>query len=108
MMEAWKWQKRILVLSISPLTIFQLERDIMNPQYEQYATFSEQSNNPNESGSAIMAVLVSAIVFIAALFLSSKSNEGVWLKLAIVTLAMAAIKVFTYLSKIKAFYKEKQ
>ena len=84
------------------------ERDIMNPQYEQYATFSEQSNNPNESGSAIMAVLVSAIVFIAALFLSSKSNEGVWLKLAIVTLAMAAIKVFTYLSKIKAFYKEKQ
>ena len=84
------------------------ESDIMNPQYEQYATFNEQSGNPNESGSAILAVLISAIVFIVALFLSSKSNDGVWIKLAIVTLLLAAFKVFTYISKIKAFYKEKQ
>ena len=83
------------------------ESDIMNPQYEQYATFSEQSNNPNESGSAILAVLVAVIVFILAFFLSSKSNDGVWPKIAIVTLALAALKVVTYLSKIKAFYKEK-
>lgn len=84
------------------------ESDIMNPQYEQYATFSEQSNNPNETGSAILGVLTSTIVFIIALFLSLKSNDGVWLKLALVSAALAAIKVFTYLSKIKAFYKEKQ
>ena len=84
------------------------ESDIMNPQYEQYATFNDQANNPNESGSAILAVLVSAIVFIIALFLSSKSNSGVWPKIAIVSVVLAVIKVFTYLSKIKAFYKEKQ
>lgn len=84
------------------------ESDIMNPQYEQYATFSEQSNNPNESFSAIFAVIVSAIVFIAGLLLSSKTNDGVWLKLAIVSIALATFKVITYLSKIKAFYKEKQ
>ena len=84
------------------------ESDIMNPQYEQYATFSEQSNNPNESFSAVFAVIVSAIVFIVALLLSSKTNDGVWLKLALVTTALAALKVITYLSKIKAFYKEKQ
>ena len=84
------------------------ESDIMNPQYEQYATFSEQSNNPNETGSAILGVLISAIVFIVALLLSAKSNDGVWLKLALVSVALAALKVFTYLSKIKAFYKEKQ
>jgi hypothetical protein len=83
------------------------ESDIMNPQYEQYATFNEQSSNPNESGSAILTVLVSAVVFIAGFLLSAKSNEGVWMKLAIVSLALAAFKVFTYLSKIKAFYKEK-
>jgi hypothetical protein len=83
------------------------ERDIMNPQYEQYATFNEQSNNPNESGSAILAVLVSALVFIVALLLSGKSNSGVWLKLAIIGTALAVFKVITYLSKIKAFYKEK-
>ena len=83
------------------------ESDIMNPQYEQYATFNDQANNPNESGSAILAVIISVIVFIAALFLSSKSNDGVWVKLAIVTLALAVFKVITYISKIKAFYKEK-
>lgn len=83
------------------------ESDIMNPQHKQYATFSEQSNNPNESASAILAVLTAVIVFILAFFLSSKSNDGVWLKIAIVTLALAILKVVTYLSKIKAFYKEK-
>ena len=84
------------------------ESDIMKPQYEQYATFNEQSANPNESGSAILAVLLSAVVFIVALLLSSKSNSGVWLKLAIVTTAIAAFKVVTYLGKIKAFYRENQ
>ena len=84
------------------------ESDIMNPQYEQYATFSEQSNNPNESFAAIFAVLVSAIVFIVGLLLSAKTNDGVWLKLALITTALATFKVITYLAKIKAFYKEKQ
>ena len=84
------------------------ESDIMNPQYDQYATFSEQSNNPNETSSAIMTILVSAIVFIVSFFLSSKSNDGVWVKIAIVTLALAVFKAITYVSKIKAFYKEKQ
>lgn len=83
------------------------ESDIMNPQHEQYATFSEQSNNPNESGSAILAVLISAVVFIIALFLSSRSGSGVWTKLAIVTVILASFKAVTYVSKIKAFYKEK-
>ncbi len=84
------------------------ESDIMNPQYKKYATFNDQAGNPNESMSAILAVLVSALVFIAALLLSSKSTAGVWPKIAAVTVALAAFKVITYLSKIKAFYKEKQ
>ncbi len=84
------------------------ESDIMNPQYEQYATFNDQANNPNESMSAILAVLASTLLFLIALLLSSKGNNGVWLKIALVTIALAAAKVFTYLSKIKAFYKEKQ
>jgi hypothetical protein len=99
----------VVMYSVYTFHIFSsAESDIMNPQYEQYATFSEQSNNPNESGSAIMAVLVSVIVFIIAFLLSSKSNDGVWLKLALITLALAVFKVITYLAKIKAFYKEKQ
>lgn len=84
------------------------ESDIMNPQYKMYATFNDQSGNPNEAKSAILAVLSSALVFLIVLLLSLKTAKGVWLKVAIVTFALAALKVFTYLSKIKAFYKEKQ
>ena len=84
------------------------ESDIMNPQYEQYATFNEQANNPNETSSGVRALLFSAIAAAAAFFLSSRNDAGVWLKLAIVAFCLALIKVFTYLSKIKAFYKEKQ
>ena len=83
------------------------ESDIMKPQYEQYATFNDQTSNPNESFSAIFAVILSAVVAAVGLLLSLKTNDGVWLKLALVTSAFAAFKVFTYLSKIKAFYKEK-
>ena len=83
------------------------ESDIMNPQYEQYATFNEQANNPNESSSGISAIIISALLFIIALFFSSRGDDATWIKLAIVSLLVAGFKVFTYISKIKAFYKEK-
>ena len=84
------------------------ESDIMNPQYKQYATFSAQSNNPNESHAGISAIIISAVVFVIALFLSSRPDFGAWTKLAIASVLFAGLKVLTYLSKIKAFYKEKQ
>ncbi len=84
------------------------ESDIMNPQYKQYATFNDQASNPNEASSAIIGIILSAIVFIVALFLSSNSTTGVWTKLAVASIVFAAFKVFTFLSKIRAFYKEKQ
>ena len=83
------------------------ESDIMNPQYEQYATFNEQTSNPNESSSGISGLIISAVVFIIALFLSSRSDPTTWIKLAAVAIVFAAFKVFTFVSKIKAFYKEK-
>lgn len=84
------------------------ESDIMNPQYEQYATFNEQANNPNETVSAILAIILSVIVFVISLFLSSEATTGVWAKIAAVAVALATFKAFTYFAKIKAFYKEKQ
>lgn len=84
------------------------ESDIMNPQYEQYATFNEQANNPNESSSGIMAIILSAAVFVIAMFLSSRGDSATWIKLAAITAILAGFKIFTYISKIKAFYKEKQ
>lgn len=107
-----KTQSLLVGVSVYAIYVFHIfsaaESDIMNPQYKKYATFNDQSSNPNESMSAILAVLASALLFIIALLLSSKSNDGVWTKIALVALALAALKVVTYLSKIKAFYKEKQ
>ena len=99
----------VIVYAVYIFHIFSsAESDIMNPQYEQYATFSDQNGNPNEAKSAIMAVLVSMIVFIAMFLLSGEIGGNIYVKLAIVTVALATFKVITYLAKIKAFYKEKQ
>jgi hypothetical protein len=99
----------ILVYGIYVAHLFSsAERDIMNPQYKQYATFSAQTNNPNESGAGISAIIMSAVVFVIALFLSSRPDHDVWIKLAAVSVVFALFKIFTYVSKIKAFYKEKQ
>ncbi|MBQ7344302.1 MAG: hypothetical protein IJW53_06050 [Clostridia bacterium] len=102
-----------LMLGVTVYTVYvahlfsSAESDIMNPQHKQYATFNEQSGNPNESGAAILAVLLSAVVFLVGLFFSSSSTAGVWTRIGIVTTVAAVFKVITYLSKIKAFYKEK-
>ena len=102
----------LIGLSVYAVYVFHLfssaETDIMNPQYKKYATFNDQAGNPNEAKSAILGVLTSALVFIIALLLSLKSMQGVWVKMSVVTVILAAFKAVTYVSKIKAFYKEKQ
>ena len=81
--------------------------DIMRPQYAQYATFSEQSNNPNENMSAILVFVLSFVAFAAALLLSLNEGGKVWLKIAIAAIVLAAAKIVTFMMKIKVFYKEK-
>lgn len=99
----------VIVFSIYVAHLFgSAESDIMNPQHKQYATFNNQDNNPNESMSAVLAVLYSVIVFIICLFLTKKSTSGVWTRVALISAAIAVFKVFSYLGKIKAFYKEKE
>ena len=83
------------------------ELDIMNPQYEQYATFSEQSNNPNENKSSLLTF---AIGFLAALVLFLLALEGptvAWIKLLIFSVVFTAFRIFSYFIKIKVYYKEK-
>lgn len=83
------------------------EMDVMKPQYEQYATFNEQANNPNENMSAVLVFVMSLMVFASSLFLSLDSAVGVWLKLFVASLLASSAKVTTFITKIKVFYKEK-
>jgi hypothetical protein len=105
--DAWMIAVMIYFVYIAHL-FSSAEKDIMNPQYEQYATFNEQTNNPNETGAGVSAIIIAVVVFVLALFFSSRNDPAAWIKLAAVSVALAGYKVFTYLSKIKAFYKEKQ
>ena len=84
------------------------EMDIMNPQYEQYATFSEQANNPNENKSSLLTFGLSALCSVALLLLSMESENIAWIKMSVVLVALALFRIFAYFIKIKVYYKEKQ
>lgn len=83
------------------------EMDIMNPQYEQYATFSEQSNNPNENKSSLLMFLLSFLFAFAVFLLVPEGIALTWWKAAGVAIALAAFKIYTFFLKIKVYYKEK-
>ncbi len=84
------------------------ELDIMNPQYKQYATFNEQANNPNENKSSLLVFMIVVIVAIFALMLSLEGGATIWIKLGIVAIVFAILKIMTFILQVKAFYKEKE
>ena len=83
------------------------EMDIMNPQYAQYATFAEQSNNPNENKSTLLCFILAFLVSGAELLLALEGVDTAWVKMALIALAFCALKMWSYFIKIKVFYKEK-
>lgn len=83
------------------------EMDIMNPQYTQYATFAEQSNNPNENKSTLLCFILAFLAAGVELLLALEGVNVAWIKVSLIALALCALKIWTYFIKIKVFYKEK-
>ena len=83
------------------------ELDLMNPQYDQYATFSEQSNNPNENKSAILTFVLSFAFAGVVFLLMGEGITKIWVKATVASAVLAALKIFTFFLKIKVYYKEK-
>ena len=83
------------------------ELDVMNPQYTQYATFSEQSNNPNENKSSLLSLVISFLFAICLFLLIPEGAMLAWWKAMFVAMALAGFKIFTFFLKIKVYYKEK-
>ena len=81
--------------------------DIMNPQYTQYATTGEHNNNPNETKSTVTMFIMSVLFVGVALLLSLENIKVAWLKVVLVALALFVYRIWSYLSKIKYYYKEK-
>ncbi len=83
------------------------EMDLMNPQYEQYATFSEQTNNPNENKASLLTFVIALLFAMSVFLLMDEGIAKIWLKAMIVAIALAAFKIFTFFLKIRVYYKEK-
>ena len=86
---------------------YSAESDIMNPQYEIYATMGNYENNPNETKSTVLAFAVSFVTAIATFLLLVEGRGHVYLKLMIVGLLAALYCAWSYFNKIKLYYKEK-
>lgn len=87
--------------------LWSAEMDVMNPQTAHYATTGEHPNNPNETKSNITMFIVSILICGVGLFLSIEDVKVAWIKVGIICMALLAYRVWSYLSKIKYFYKEK-
>lgn len=83
------------------------EMDIMNPQTEQYGAMGQHSHNPNETLSSVWAVLIPIVVSALFFFLLRENFDTAWLKFCLAGAVFCVLKVFTYLRKIKLYYKEK-
>ena len=87
--------------------LWSAEMDIMNPQSAVYATTGEHPNNPNETSSSVVMFFMSFALCGISLFLASENVNTAWIKVAGITLALFVFRIWSILSKIKYYYKEK-
>ncbi len=97
------------------------ELDIMNPQYEIYATVGASDSNPNETKASLSAFAISFLVAAAVMLLLVDKSEFVdsvafaktamvdtmYIKIFLVGLAAMIYRICQYFSTIKLYYKEK-
>ena len=87
--------------------LWSAETDIVNPQTQHYATTGEHNNNPNETKSTVTMFIISVLTCGVGLFLLMENAKIAWIKIAIVACALLIFRIWSYLSKIKYYYKEK-
>lgn len=83
------------------------ELDIMNPQANQYQTNGSHHNNPNDIKSTLYAFLLSAVIAFVLYFLLGENQILAWWKVLGIVVAFLALRIWMYVNKIKAYFKEK-
>lgn len=86
--------------------LWSAELDIMNPQYEQYASTGSHIKNPNENKSIIYCFMLAFIFFAVSLFLFTENVTAAWIKIAVIALAFMLFRAYLYYNKIKVYYRE--
>jgi len=86
---------------------FSADLDIMNPQYEIYATMGNYDSNPNEIKSTLFAFIISFLTAGATFLLLIEGRGYVYLKLLLVGACAVGYYAWSYFNNIKLYYKEK-
>ena len=79
--------------------------DIMNSQAAQYATFANQTNNPNENKSIVLTFVLALLFAAIWMVLAWENQQTAWKKVLIVAIGYMAIKIYFYFMKIKVYYR---
>ena len=106
------WSALVLIVSIGFIYLAHMlycaELDIMNPQYEIYATIGNDDNNPNEMRATLTAFLISFIVAVLMLLLIvENASITTYLKLLGISLAVLCYRTYLFFQNVKLYYKEK-
>lgn len=84
------------------------ELDIMNPQSNQYQTAGSHHNNPNDLKSTLYTFLLSSAIALILFFLLGENVVSAWWKVFFIVQAFLGLRIWLYINKIKAYFKEKQ
>ncbi len=90
--------------------LWSAERDLMNPQNEQYATTGGLIDNPNSNMTTISAFIISAAVFAFSLKLFTEGGDDPTLacvKLMLLGIAFALMRAYLFFVKVRVYYKER-
>ena len=77
----------------------------MNSQAAQYATFANQSNNPNENKSIVLTFVLALLFAAGWMVLAMENQKTSWGKILFVAAAYMAMKIYFYFMKIKVYYR---
>ena len=103
---------QVIVLVVLLYTVYlshllwSAEMDIMNPQYRQYQTTGEHSNNPNDIRSLIYCMLLSALFALLTYFFVSESLNNAFYKICVFAIMFFALRLWLYINKIKVYFRE--
>lgn len=83
------------------------ELDVMNPQNAQYQITGTHINNPNEVKSSLLVFILSALFAFLTYFYISENESLVWYKILFFAALFLAFRIWSYVNKIKVYFKEK-
>ena len=82
------------------------EIDVMRSQADQYQTIGADYNNPNERTATFTSILLAALFAIAFLVFADTGVTTSFAKIALISLAFLAVRIFLYVKRVNLYFVE--